>query len=182
MIPAFSAFTFKAAASTPLTVIVSKKNLFCCDSPMAFKPLATATAILCTRVAIFFKPLGPWYTAYIAAMLASNACAVQILEVAFSLLICCSLVCSAIRSARLPCASMLTPIKRPGIPLLKSSLVAKKAACGPPNPMGTPKRCALPSAMSAPSSPGGVSRVSASKSVATITRPSTACTLSIKAR
>jgi hypothetical protein len=43
---------------------------------------------------------------------------------------------------------------RPGIERLCSSRVAKKAACGPPKPIGTPKRCDEPSAMSAPISPG----------------------------
>ena len=64
---------------------------------------------------------------------------------------------------------MVTPIIRPGIVLLNSSFVAKNAACGPPKPIGTPKRCALPMAMSAPNSPGGVSKVSDNKSVAIIT-------------
>lgn len=41
------------------------------------------------------------------------------------------------------------------------------AACGPPNPYGTPNRCAEPTAMSAPDSPGGRSSVSASRSAAT---------------
>ncbi len=134
----------------------------------------------CVRVAIFFKPRGPWYTAYIAAIFASNACAVQILEVAFSLLICCSLVCRAIRRARLPWASMLTPIMRPGIFLLNSSFAAKNAACGPPNPKGTPKRCAEPIAASAPNSPGAVSNVKASRSVAMATNAPAACTFRIK--
>ena len=114
-----------------------------------------------------------------ADIFASNACAVQILLVAFSLRICCSRVCNAIRRQRLPCASIVTPIIRPGIVLLNSSLVAKNAACGPPKPIGTPKRCALPIATSAPSSPGGVSKVSASKSVAIITKAFAACAASI---
>ena len=102
-------------------------------------------------------------------MFASNACAVQMLEVAFSLLICCSLVCKAIRKQRLPCASILTPMIRPGIFLLKSSLVAKKAACGPPKPKGTPNLCEDPIATSAPNSPGGVKSVNARRSVAITT-------------
>ena len=61
-------------------------------------------------------------------MLASKACAVQILEVALSRLICCSRVCKAIRRAKLSSASFETPIIRPGIVLLNSSLQAKKAA------------------------------------------------------
>ncbi len=37
------------------------------------------------------------------------------------------------------------------------SVVAKKAAWGPPKPIGTPKRWALPTTMSAPSAPGSLS-------------------------
>ena len=114
-----------------------------------------------------------------ADMFDSKACAVQILLVAFSLRICCSLVCKAMRKQRLPCASIVTPIIRPGIVLLNSSFVAKNAACGPPKPMGTPKRCALPMATSAPSSPGAVSSVSANKSVAIITNAFAVCAASI---
>ena len=61
-------------------------------------------------------------------MFASNTCAVHILLLAFSRLICCSRVCSAIRYARLPLASTDTPIIRPGTARLYSSLVAKYAA------------------------------------------------------
>ena len=102
-------------------------------------------------------------------MLLSKACAVQILLVAFSRLMCCSLVCSAILKQRFPCASTLTPMIRPGMVRLNSSFVAKKAACGPPNPIGTPNLCEDPMATSAPSSPGGVKRVSDKRSVAIIT-------------
>ena len=44
------------------------------------------------------------------------------------------------RSAGLPRLSAETPIMRPGAERLKESLKAKKAACGPPKPIGTPKR------------------------------------------
>jgi hypothetical protein len=47
---------------------------------------------------------------------------------------------------------------RPGIWRLKASRVAKKAACGPPKPSGTPNRCALPRATS-PEHAGGRNRV-----------------------
>ncbi|CAB4770598.1 unannotated protein [freshwater metagenome] len=43
-----------------------------------------------------------------------------------------------------------------------------KPACGPPKPTGTPNLCALPTAISAPSSPGDLNIVSASKSQSTI--------------
>lgn len=45
----------------------------------------------------------------------SNACAVQMLLVALSLLMCCSLVCIAILNAGLPRESIDTPMIRPGI-------------------------------------------------------------------
>ena len=61
------------------------------------------------RVAILSRPSGPWYTAYMAAMLASSAWAVQMLEVALSRLMCCSRVCMAMRRAGLPFASLLMP-------------------------------------------------------------------------
>ena len=50
-----------------------------------------------------------------------------------------------------------------------------KPACGPPKPSGTPKRWAEPTTTSAPSSPGGVSRVSASRSAATATIAPRSC-------
>ena len=55
--------------------------------------------------------------------------------------------------------------------LLKASFVARYPADGPPKPIGTPKRCALPIATSAPHSPGGVSSVKANKSAAAINKP-----------
>ena len=65
-------------------------------------------------------------------MLASSTCEVQTLELAFSRRMCCSRVCSAMRSAVLPRASRDTPMIRPGMARLNSSRVAKKAAWGPP--------------------------------------------------
>ena len=62
---------------------------------------------------------------------------------------------------------METPIKRPGMARLCASFVAKNAACGPPKPMGTPKRWLLPSTTSAPISPGDFNKARAIKSVAT---------------
>lgn len=120
------------------------------------------------------RPSGPWYTAYIEAMTASSTWAVQMFDVAFSRRMCCSRVCSASRNAVLPLASRDTPMIRPGIWRRNSSLQDMNAACGPPKPIGTPNRCALPIAMSAPSSPGGVSSVSASRSVAITTAPAAA--------
>ena len=102
-------------------------------------------------------------------MIASSACAVQIFEVAFSRRICCSRVCSARRYAGLPSASIDWPTSLPGIERLYLSRTAKKPACGPPKPIGTPKRCELPTTTSAPNSAGDLSKVSASKSLAIIT-------------
>ena len=93
----------------------------------------------------------------------------QMFDVAFSRRMCCSRVCSAMRSARLPWRSTETPMIRPGSCRLNFSRHAMYAACGPPYPIGTPKRCALPTATSAPNSPGGVSSSSAIRSAATTT-------------
>ena len=84
------------------------------------------------------------------AITASSTCAVQMFDVAFSRRMCCSRVCSVSRYAGLPCESTETPTSRPGIERLNASLQARKAACGPPKPNGTPKRCELPTTMSAP--------------------------------
>ncbi len=113
--------------------------------------------------------------------MASNAWAVQILEVAFSRRMCCSRVCSARRSATAPCASRETPTSRPGISRLSASRVARKAACGPPKPIGTPKRCAEPTTMSAPIAPGGRSSTRASGSAATMASAPARCAASISA-
>ena len=121
---------------------------------------------------------GPWYTAYIPAITASSTWAVQMLEVAFSRRMCCSRVCNAMRSAGRPRASTETPMIRPGVWRLYASRVAKNAACGPPNPIGTPKRWALPTTTSAPNAPGGSMRHDASRSAAKIARPFAACTRS----
>ena len=87
-----------------------------------------ANLIFATFSAMRLRPAGPWYTAYIADMLASNACAVQMLLVAFSRLMCCSRVCKARRAALSPSLSFERPMIRPGIFLLYASLTAKKAA------------------------------------------------------
>ena len=92
------------------------------------------------RSAMARTPSGPWYTAYIEAITASRLWAVQMFEVALSRRMCCSRVCSAIRRAADPKRSFETPMMRPGKLRLYSSRAAKKAACGPPYPIGTPKR------------------------------------------
>ena len=77
------------------------------------RPLFSTQARAWMLWAIFLRPSGPWYWAYIAAMLASSAWAVQMFEVALSRRMCCSRVCIAIRSAVLPRRSRETPITRP---------------------------------------------------------------------
>ena len=69
---------------------------------------------------------------------------------------------------------------RPGIERTKRSRVAKNPACGPPYPIGTPKRCALPITMSAAISPGGFSSTKLSGSAATVTRMSRAWAVEMK--
>ena len=165
------------SASVTLSVRVSNHVLLTTCAPALVKLFATAVVMPYTRSAIFFKPAGPWYTAYMLAIIANNACAVQIFEVAFSRRMCCSRVCKAKRNALLPCASTDTPTKRPGILRLYASRVAMYAACGPPKPNGTPKRWVLPITMSAPHSAGDFKTVSASKSAAAITVLPCACTL-----
>ena len=93
------------------------------------------------------------------------------LLVALSLLICCSLVCKDNLYALLPCLSTDTPTILPGIDLLYSSFVAKKAACGPPYPIGIPNLCELPTAISAPSSLGVFNFANANKSQANTALP-----------
>ncbi len=117
--------------------------------------------------AILRMPSFPWYTAYILAMMASNAWAVQILEVAFYLLICCYLVCKAILYPRFPYASFDIPIILPGIFLTLAFFVAKNPEYGPPKPIGTPNLWEEPKQISAPIEPGDFVTVSPSKSEAT---------------
>ena len=104
-------------------------------------------------------------------MFANKTCAVQILLVAFSRLMCCSLVCKAKRYARAPFASTLSPTNLPGIVRSKPVRTARNPACGPPNPIGTPNLCADPTAASKPHSPGALSSVKANKSVAAMAKP-----------
>ena len=90
------------------------------------------------------------------------------LLVALSRRMCCSRVCSASRNAGLPALSRDSPTSLPGMIRLNASPQARKPACGPPKPSGTPKRCAEPTAMSAPCSPALLPRTAASGSVARI--------------
>ncbi len=105
--------------------------------------------------AIERRPSGPWYTAYIEAITASSTWAVQMLDVAFSRRMCCSRVCRASRCAGRPAASTDTPTSRPGRDRRNSSRVARKPACGPPKPRGTPKRCDDPTRRRRPARPAG---------------------------
>ncbi len=174
-----AAATTAAARPGTRAVTVSKSSPAISSTPPARSPSASAAACRCTRAAIARSPSGPWYTAYMPAMTASSTWAVQMLLVAFSRRMCCSRVCSASRYAGCPSASTETPTRRPGSERASDSRTAMKAACGPPKPSGTPKRWEDPTTMSAPSSPGGRSKVSASRSVATATSAPAACTRSI---
>ena len=129
-------------------------------------------------VAISFNFFGPWNIAYIPDIIANNTWAVQMLDVAFSRLICCSLVCKVSLYAWLPCLSFDTPTILPGISRLNSSDVAINAACGPPNPSGTPKRWLLPTAISPPKEPGDSKSCKHIKSVAKTTLHPEWCALS----
>ena len=177
--PASRARSASASASPGTrTVRVSKYDSVTTSRPAAESPAASAFASRCTRAAMARSRSGPWYTAYIPAITASSTWAVQMFEVAFSRRMCCSRVCNAMRSAGRPRASTETPMIRPGVWRLYASRVAKNAACGPPNPIGTPKRWALPTTTSAPNAPGGSTRQSARRSAAKTARPFAACTRS----
>ena len=109
-------FSFETLPNS--TNSVSKKDEFFCIKPSCFNPSASNIVFWWISRAIAFNPFGPWYTPYIPAIMANKACAVQIFDVAFSLLICCSLVWSAILKALFPSTSSLTPIILPGMFLL----------------------------------------------------------------
>ena len=106
-----------------------------------------------------------------ALAMASSACAVQMLLVAFSRRMCCSRVCRARRSAGRPAESMDTPTSRPGRARANSSRVAMNPACGPPKAMGVPKRWVVPTAMSAPMEPGEFTSTIDRGSATTMARP-----------
>ena len=101
-------------------------------------------------------------------------------EVARSRLMCCSRICKAMRSALLPSRSTETPMMRPGMLRLNASRVVMYPAAGPPKPIGVPRRCAEPTAMSAPHSPGAFRSASDSRSAATVTSAPLACAAAVK--
>ena len=105
-------------------MIVSKNAFGSTSNPRLSSPFASRTVLRWMRCAIACSPSGPWNTAYIDAITASSACAVQTFEVAFSRRMCCSRVCSASRYARFPRASIETPTIRPGIDRFSASLTA----------------------------------------------------------
>ena len=76
------------------------------------------------------------------------------------------------RNAGCPKRSTDTPMIRPGKWRLNDSRAAKKAACGPPYPMGTPNRWELPTTTSAPMAPGLFNTSNAIKSAAKTVRTS----------
>ena len=105
----------------------------------------------------------------------------QIFDVAFSRRMCCSRVCRARRYAGRPAVSIETPTRRPGRTRRCSSRVARNPALGPPKPSGIPNRWEEPTTTSAPSSPGGVMRQHARRSVVTATSAPAICAASIAA-
>ena len=138
--PASRAFPTMATASGTSQATVSKMSVCNTAKPALANEEAAHAASECTRCAILRSPCGPCQIPYMPAIFASKTWAVQMLDVAFSRRICCSRVCSASRKAGLPAVSVLTPTRRPGNARACSSRVAINAACGPPKPMGTPKR------------------------------------------
>lgn len=95
----------KCQKSTNYGILIEIVWLVCVQWHI-FIPALNRRAELWILVAISFSPWGPWYTAYMADMLANSAWAVQMLLVALSRLICCSLVCKARRYASWPLASL----------------------------------------------------------------------------
>jgi len=112
-------------------------------------------------------------------MFASNACAVQMLLVAFHGG-CAVRACRARGAARFAAGNPWR--RRRGGRHLAFEFVARGEERGVRAAItsGTPKRCALPTAMSAPNSPGGLMSVSASKSVATVSSAPAAWAFSAK--
>ena len=181
---AAAASSSSARAAPPVSIaIASKKCSWRSVSPDTPRtPAASRAACACTRSAMARSPSGPCQATYMLAITASSTCAVQMLEVAFSRRMCCSRVCKVKRYAGLPSASTETPTSRPGSERLNASRVAMKAACGPPFPIGTPKRWLLPITTSAPCAPALSINTAASGSVATTTSSFAACAASTSAR
>ena len=121
---ATAAFRITPCSAPTSTVIVSKNPAGSTVNPRLSSPFASRTVLRWIRCAIARSPSGPWKTAYIDAITASSACAVQTFEVAFSRRMCCSRVCRLSRYARLPRASIDTPTIRPGIDRFSSSFTA----------------------------------------------------------
>mmetsp|Transcript_47057 Transcript_47057/g.145643 ORF Transcript_47057/g.145643 Transcript_47057/m.145643 type:complete len:292 (+) Transcript_47057:867-1742(+) len=155
------------AGDTSKVTVSKKASVFGTGTPSFCSSLAKSCARPWTRLAMCLRPSVRWYTAYMPAMFASSTCAVQTFDVALSRRMCCSRVCSVSLYAGFPRRSMDSPMMRPGILRTCFLLVAKKAADGPPNHMGTPNRCIEPTTTSAPNSLGGLATTSASGSAAT---------------
>ena len=90
---ATAAFRITPCSAPTSTVIVSKNAAGSTAKPRLSSPFASRTVLRWMRWAIALSPSGPWNTAYIDAITASSACAVQTFEVAFSRRMCCSRVC-----------------------------------------------------------------------------------------
>ncbi len=121
--------------STPLTDARASRNF-----------LALAMLLLATDR----SPSRPTTARYAAAATAMSASLVQMLDVAFDLRMCCSLVCSVMQNALLPSASLVRPITRPGILRTSSCRQPNRPSMGPPKFIGEPNDCPSPMTMSAP--------------------------------
>ena len=179
--PAASASASARSAEGTEVVSVSNHESLASSRPPARRPAAAIEVSRWTRSAMRVRPSRPCHAAYSPAMFANRTWAVQMLEVAFSRRMCCSRVCSASRRAGRPSVSTLTPTMRPGIERAARSWAARKPACGPPKPIGTPNRCAEPTAMSAPNCPGGTASRHANGSVATTAIPPSSWTRAMAA-
>mmetsp|Transcript_74236 Transcript_74236/g.215092 ORF Transcript_74236/g.215092 Transcript_74236/m.215092 type:complete len:223 (-) Transcript_74236:1184-1852(-) len=89
--------SFGLAGDTSNATVSKKLSALSTSHPTLPTSRVNNCAKACTFRAMCFKPSDRWYTAYIAAMLASNTCAVQTLDVALSKRMCCSRVCSVSR-------------------------------------------------------------------------------------
>mmetsp|Transcript_91931 Transcript_91931/g.281298 ORF Transcript_91931/g.281298 Transcript_91931/m.281298 type:complete len:220 (-) Transcript_91931:1177-1836(-) len=90
----FSTSALGLAGDTSKATVSKKASLLATAQPSLLTSCANSCAMAWTFFAIFFRPSVRWKTAYIAAMFASNTCAVQTLDVALSMRMCCSRVCS----------------------------------------------------------------------------------------
>src|SRR5574344_342216 len=99
-------------------------------------------------------PSGPINDRYTVTNKANKDSLEQILLVAFSLRMCCSLACSVKTKQRLPSESLVSPTILPGILRTNSFLHVMNPTYGPPKQRGIPRDWPSPTAMSASHSLG----------------------------